>query len=679
MPPLVEIKGKRASTIGKGRQLYQGSATEKSGVSLEIPLKKADGDGEENEAFVAAEFQAFRGLPYLGAMRNFGLQERPLPSPVVLGEPRVYAMRPQDKDDAKVLHLRASKDWWRQYQPLLNNYLSRLHLSQDSLMKHESSEPGTAKMMEMFDELQDAARAKAAAQGYPFFTIQWDLVEGNREQLYMTAPDSVKVVSETPVGVLPGMKEMPRRKDLVLYHGGPRKYGVVELDHRPTGEGEGLDPVPYLRHSPAIWASSNFHTASGYSLRGGKEDERQVYYLDAPAAMVGEVQTGLLNRLQANAVIEHLMESDRWKGSRPDILQLERGLGGTEYFIPEGYTPGLVRVTKPSSRFDDNLTVPSVTVGETNFAAPSDNFCQVMQAEAANSQLDDELVYWTERCEESRPIAGRDAADSIIARLERLLNDGVENYAVGSPPLTEPQREITKARIAYWKAYRANLEKTKSGYRLKDPAVLAKPEIKLLESVYGKAAPPAAVKKASGKPTVAKKAVAVKKAASKPKKAAGTPTVASGKAAAGKPTVAAGKAAAVKKAPAGGVAPKKAAGKAVAVKKAVKPKVAVKAAPGKAVKPKSAVKAAPGKAVKPKSAVKKAAPPKSAVKKAAPPKSAVKKAAPPKAAVKAAPVKKAAVAAKPKAAPAGDGPPKRRRKPKEPVVAGKLPTVSITR
>ena len=588
MPPIVKDTGQRASTIGKSRRFYQGSASEKQGVGLAIPLKMAVGAKPTAEAdqvaYSEAIQQGYRAMPYLRDIQKESEQTYTLPSPVEFGEPRVYAMRPKSKGSGKVLHLRASDDWWRAYKPLFDAYMTRREFH-GTVLSDETPFVDTAKMEGMFTELQDAARANADNRGYPFFTLQWDLEGGSREQLYMTSPDSVRVYNKRSLGVLPGMKEMPQRKDLVLYHGGARQYGVVELDHRPTGEGEALEPLPYLRHSPAIWAVPNETDAvnyAGWSRERNplEQPEEQVYYLDAPGAMVANLETRRLTQRQANALVQHIMESDRWKDARPDILQLERGLGGTEYFIPEGYTPGLVRVTKPGSivlSADGNLTLPPVGIGATQFSPPSENFCQVMLAEAIQKyqssggdtaevkKAKDELVYWTERCEESKPIGGGvEAADTTIARLEKMLDEGSDKYGHWNPLskdalsfdelyLTdgyEVYREITKARLAYWKAYRANLEKTKKGYRLKDPAALAKPEIKLLESVYGKAAAAKAVKKASGKPTVAKKAVAVKKAS-------GAPTVASGKAAAAKKAAVAAKSVKPKDATVGAPPPKR--------------------------------------------------------------------------------------------------------------------------
>ena len=597
------------TVIPKGNTLYQGSASEEPGVGLDIPLI-ATSNKKELDLFDVAEEIAFRAEPYFSSSTLDNSRRIHLPAPIALGTPRVYEMRPNPpaRERARVLDLRASDAWWQKYKPLFEDYIKNYDtVSLADLTSNDVNQDAltarTAEMETMLTELREAARATASSRGYPFFTLRWDRGDVDRSEplLYMTAPDSVKVVSETPVGVLPGMKEMPTPEDLVLYHGGARKYGAVELDHRPTADGESLEPLPYLRYSSAIWATNTFRDAQNYSEAGNfrrslqnLDGEQQVYYLDAAGAVIGELQTGKLNRRQANAVIEHLMESDQWKDARPDVLRLNRLSGGTEYFIPVGYTPKIVRVTKPGGGYGAEpsfrLPLPPVATGPTAFASPSDNFCRVMLANARDNYesakkaipvssrkklretYKQELVYWAERCEESKPIAGRQEVDDAISRLEELIQTGSDHYGEEPQPLTEANREITKARLAYWKAYRANLEKTPTGYRLKDPGVLAKPEIKLLESVYGKTAAPKAVKKA----------------ATKPKKA-------SGKAAGGK------------KATAGGVAPKTPAGKAVAVKKAVKGPV------------------------------------------------------------------------KPKAAPAGAPPPKRRRKPKEPVIAGKLPTVTLSK
>ena len=449
-----------------GRNMFMGTASAEPGLDLSAPVRLSD---TEEYAKSAA---------YVG---------KTLPHKINLGPPRVYTLEAKNPD-SDILIVSASEKW-----------------REANIFKSD------ADLEQLYRDLQEEAAAFAREQGYDFYQIR----EGSKyeiknvlgeDSLFVANPDAVEITEEKVLGVLPGVREAPAVQDLVLYHGGGRKYGVIELEHRPTGEGEAMEPVPILRDTPAIWAKDELQFVLAYTIsnRGGANiTEAQVYYLDAPNALVGVVETYKLTQRQANATIKRLLDAE----TPPDVLKLYRN-ADLEFFISEQYEPGLVRVDGSHWASDTSrnhvANLPPVAVGGTDFDAPSDNFCRVMQAEAAKRvpaakkgedilKAEAELAYWTERCEESRPVIGKEGVKTAIAQIEKQIQNqtadlAADPYWIANSDVSAEdilrQKTINEARLRYWTAVRDNLEKTKSGYRLKDPAVLAKPEIQLLKSVY---------------------------------------------------------------------------------------------------------------------------------------------------------------------------------------------------
>ena len=466
-------------------RLVMATASAEPGLDLSAPVMRGT-EFQVNEA---------RQSAYAG---------RTLPYKINLGPPRVYMMDVKDPN-GELFKVSASEEWTAAYNRAFVDALG----GPDKLASHKQLET-------LWGELHQESAAAAREHGYDFYVISnaKGRNEGAMESpFYLANPAAVKITDEETLGVMPGLKEAPAVQDLVLYHGGGRKYGVVELEHRPTGEGEGFDPVPVLRDTPAIWASDQRVEAMSYagSYRPQKGEnpydetsESQLYYLDAPNALVAEVETKRLSMRQADATIAHILKSDG-SAKPPDVLKLYRN-SDTEFFVPEHYEPGLIRVVGWDRYHDEGneAELPPVAVGATDFDSPSENFCRVMQARAARlaeqsqntrqrREAEIELDYWTERCEASRPLIGKEGVNQNIAQIENQI----QLYSPVDPwsprrvdQNKERRRTILDARLRYWHKVRDNLESTPSGARLKDPAALAQPEIELLQAVYDGNPPP---------------------------------------------------------------------------------------------------------------------------------------------------------------------------------------------
>ena len=533
-------------------KMFQGTASGEEGFDLDSPLLSPSKD-----VFSALEAldRSFRGYT--------------VPGKINLGAPRYYQVEAVDPD-TKVLNIVSSKAWQDAYADVLQD-IGDDFPNADAVLPAPIGDdfPDHLRREKLWQELYEEAKATAAARGYEFFSLD-SVVRGKDEpddvdgggMLFATHPESVRVTYESKSSVMPGVEAPPEERDLVLYHGGARKYGVVALEHRATGGNDGVEAVPALSYTPAIWAVDDAETAETYSE--GSNDtpssdgtEPQVYYLDAPGAQVLEVRTSRLSQRQANAVLRHILNSDDWAGRRPDVLKLER-TEGEEYFIPEWYEPGLVRVINPASHKKYPVDMPPVVGGGIPFREPSNYFCEVMQEEVAeriaelerpSPDLESELAYWTERCESGRPALGKDGVDRTIEALEeieRRANKGAVTPTDITPDTTDAagrrrQLAITRARLNYWRTYKDNLEKTKKGYRLKDSAALENQGSQLLESVYNKAAAPPKSEKATVKPKTPAKPKAAAPVKATAKKAVKATAAATKAAAKPKPKVAAKK------------------------------------------------------------------------------------------------------------------------------------------
>ena len=353
--------------ISDDNLLLMPTASAELGLDLSAPV----GSAEQEKL---ARSDAYRG--------------KTLPHKINLGPPRVYTLEATDPS-SEVLIFSASEEWVFDYDDI--RYRNPAEVDESTVRMKEEE------LGDLWAELHREAYATAREEGQDFYiirAIQEIRHDGNEfganpvsvgertdyERMFLANPEAVKVVNEEVLGVLPGVKEAPAVQDLVLYHGGGRKYGVVELEHRPTGEGEALDPVPVLRDTPAIWASDRMRGARNYAGSYRPEEgedpsevsrESQVYYLDAPNALVAEVETRELSRRQADATISHLLDSDG-SAKPPDALKLYRH-SDTEFFIAEHYEPGLVRVVgwDPNHGSTAEIELPPVAVGATNSTHPA--------------------------------------------------------------------------------------------------------------------------------------------------------------------------------------------------------------------------------------------------------------------------------------------------------------------
>lgn len=501
--------GPYSTTEFVGRSLFAGTAADEPGPDMEAPIMRFATEAEENA-------RLGQTLPH-----NFDV-----------GQPRYYEGHPA-----------SGRPHPAPVYKLANDVLYRFLALKNAVSKVDDSELGDEASFETDKELADLSAAihseaveRAKAEGVDFFAIAWPEHRGWRikdisdPQIYAANPGAVKWAKEEVLDIpLPGLRENPTTEDLVLYHGGTRPYGVISLEHRATDEGEGKEKLPILRHTPAIWAKDERGDILGYAAtkRGAGSDtaESQVYYLDAPNVEVATIESKRLPRVQANAVVKKLLRGD----NPPDILRLRRQQGGEEFFIPENFEPGLVKVENPSTT--NRRILPVVAMGNTALDKPSDNYCWVMQTQAADkvselqeivdsggyvdaklanmpagaisnqralTEAKDELQHWTDKCESTRPIAGLAEAKDALEKsrslehlhagdLERLRNPNNKGFQ-SSNWIKEQERDlerqlaVERARGKYWAAYIQGLEKTPRGYRLK--ADLTPQELDLANAVY---------------------------------------------------------------------------------------------------------------------------------------------------------------------------------------------------
>ena len=190
--------------------------------------------------------------------------------------------------------------------------------------------------------------------------------------------------------------------DLVLFHGGERGYGIVDLDHRATGKGEGLEHIQTLRNTPAIWASTDREESSTYAFasrtnrkyRGGREN--LLYYIDLPQVTVATISTYNKTPQEIDSEVHDVLnETDR-----PDVLLIKRQ-SSNEYVIPQHTQPAIVRVEKhvSASQLRPWQDIPCFTLDGTDArcATPSETFCQVMQHHYNEEVLDFEYAMSTSR------------------------------------------------------------------------------------------------------------------------------------------------------------------------------------------------------------------------------------------------------------------------------------------
>lgn len=370
-----------------------------------------------------------------------------------------------------------------------------------------------------------------------------------------------------------------------MYHGGARRAGVIALQHRATDRGESLEAIPALRNTPAIWTMADNYRAAEYERVVRNKDctspmagygpgacEPQLYTLDAANVTVATVDLNVsMSRRQSEAIIQRLLQLEE---GRPDVIALRRGYGqDEEYFIPEGYTPGIVRVENKELGVD----VPLVATGAgIPLTAPTDDFCDVV---TQPDYTEDRRYarYWQERCKATRPELGPEFLSDYIQQMEVFLK-----------PIRDAswkeREKIRKAQLRYWKTYQEQAKDTPEGVVLTDPDKVKKAADDLrrvVRQVYpGIQQQSAAV----SPPKPAKPAAAAGKPDKKPRKAAGKPAAAVGKKPAGttpavKPRAA--KPAVVVK-PSAAVKPRQAAGAKATVKSAVGKATSVKPKAGKA-------------------------------------------------------------------------------------------------
>ena len=303
-------------------------------------------------------------------------------------------------------------------------------------------------------------------------------------------------------------------RDLVLYHGGSRPMGVVCLDYRQTGEGEGIERVRALRDLPAVWSAGNVDDAKYYATAANARDlqqhrawggsiEHQIYYLDVPQATVAKIEfptsyniTDKGKRLQwANdAVNAAIAEVD------PDVLDITRANGDREFIIRDKAKARVTRVVgwqprgKPSILDVEQLAVDIPLTDKQGeclpSAPPSEAFCQIMQqqwqktlaetnddghiSQVKRDYAQRELDYWRERCDEFDEGIGGKALDRAISQTEQLRDNN----------FNKESRAVLAERLKHWQSLQAAVSR---------PAVVDLP----VEPVY--AGEPAA---AAGKPAV---------------------------------------------------------------------------------------------------------------------------------------------------------------------------------
>ena len=344
----------------------------------------------------------------------------------------------------------------------------------------EDQDEAAADLQELFEALLQEAREKAAAQGQPAFYLNMGFDSYNESpdppDLFLTDPQAGKVLAVEEVGgPYPGVPAPPEKKDLALYHGGRRRPGVLSLDYRRTAEGEAGDPLPALADTPAIWAAAGSITAANYAGYQNNPDglarEQQVYFLDAPAATVVTINTESMARAQGDAIVRKMMD-------QANILLLKRE-SGTEYFITQAFKPTIVRVDDVAQAALGYGEVPPVLLkqqSDLDLAEPSESFCQIMQAKYAQdlatkkwylargstnfptpdiAHAETLLKIWTEKCEATRPILGLEGVNAAIAATEKIMQ--------GMRP-DDADYILAQARLDYWQAYKAGLEKTPDGY-----------------------------------------------------------------------------------------------------------------------------------------------------------------------------------------------------------------------
>ena len=408
-----------------------------------------------------------------------------LPFAVNTGKPRVVELEIKDGSaEARIPVFYPSQDWHVNREGLgFQLYSTQIEAhwgdtrEEHFQYKMEAKNEAEEELEEIYQDLLREGREAAEYIGAPAFYLDLDRY-GEGTPLYLTNPKEGKVLGVEEVGgPLPGVPAAPEIKDLVLYHGGQRRPGILSLDYRRTAEGEAFDPLPILADTPAIWTGEDINTARSYAgsgnTRDSHADERQIYFLDAPGAKVATVNTEKLGRAQGQAVIEKLMED------KVNIFHLKRG-SDIEYFITDQFKPEIVKVNSVDQDKVGYGEIPPVMLqGESalNLAAPSESFCRIMQAYAAEqirrtkaepsqfyqvgehesrvAAAEDRLKLWTEKCEETRPILGPTGLEQVIAANEALLQK-----------LTPDSSEyiLAQARLDYWLAYKDGLKHTDDGY-----------------------------------------------------------------------------------------------------------------------------------------------------------------------------------------------------------------------